>query len=92
MTTPTPIKRFMAPGPWITRELRECVQAKDYDALASDLAAALSELASVKAELQNIAEADYRKWDPEMRDPQSFVDWAKSRARHTLSAHQKDAP
>jgi len=57
---------------------------------AQEKAALKAELASVKAELQNIAEADYRKWDPEMRDPQSFVDWAKSRARHALAAHPKE--
>jgi hypothetical protein len=28
------IKRFNAPGPWITRDLRPCVLASDYDALA----------------------------------------------------------
>ena len=27
------VKRFMAPGPWITRDLKECVRASDYDAL-----------------------------------------------------------
>jgi hypothetical protein len=26
----------MAPGPWITRDLKECVLASDYDALASE--------------------------------------------------------
>ena len=34
------VKRFKAPGPWITRELRDCVQASDYDALAAQLATA----------------------------------------------------
>ena len=28
------IKRFNAPGPWITRDLKPCVLASDYDALA----------------------------------------------------------
>lgn len=27
------VRRFMAPGPWITRDLKECVLASDYDAL-----------------------------------------------------------
>jgi len=27
------VKRFKAAGPWITRELRDCVLASDYDAL-----------------------------------------------------------
>ena len=26
------VKRFMAPGPWITRDLKECVLASDFDA------------------------------------------------------------
>ena len=30
------VKRFKAPGPWVTRELRDCVQATDYDALAAE--------------------------------------------------------
>jgi hypothetical protein len=30
------IKRFMAPGPWITRDLKLCVLASDYDQLLSD--------------------------------------------------------
>ena len=25
------VKRFMAPGPWITRDLKPCVLASDYD-------------------------------------------------------------
>ncbi len=33
------VERFMAPGPWITRDLKPCVLASDYDALARDLAA-----------------------------------------------------
>jgi hypothetical protein len=28
------VLRFHAPGPWITRDLKECVLASDYDALA----------------------------------------------------------
>lgn len=34
------VKRFMAPGPWVTRDLKECVRASDYDALAARLAEA----------------------------------------------------
>ena len=30
------VKRFMAPGPWITRDLKECVRASDYDVLAAE--------------------------------------------------------
>ena len=32
------VLRFNAPGPWITRELRQCVLASDYDALAARVA------------------------------------------------------
>jgi hypothetical protein len=35
--------------------------------------------------LAGIAGADYRHWEPEARDAQSFVDWARSRARHALA-------
>lgn len=31
------VKRFMAPGPWITRDLKECVRASDYDALLAEV-------------------------------------------------------
>lgn len=46
-----PVKRFKAPGPWITRELRDCVQASDYDDLASAHAAALEENAKLRSDL-----------------------------------------
>ena len=32
----TDIQRFFAPGPWVTRDLKECVLASDYDALAAE--------------------------------------------------------
>lgn len=35
------VKRFMAPGPWITRDLKPCVLASDYDALRFELSSAL---------------------------------------------------
>jgi hypothetical protein len=35
----------MAPGPWITRDLKECVLASDYDALAAENAALKAQLA-----------------------------------------------
>jgi hypothetical protein len=31
------VLRFNAPGPWLTRELRQCVQASDYDEMAKML-------------------------------------------------------
>lgn len=36
----TDVLRFHAPGPWLTRDLKECVLASDYDALAERLAEA----------------------------------------------------
>ena len=30
------VRRFMAAGPWLTRELRECVQASDFDRLTAE--------------------------------------------------------
>lgn len=36
--------------------------------------------------MHGIAVADWRKWDDEMRSPNEFVKWAKSRAQHTLVA------
>lgn len=35
----------MAPGPWLTRDLKECVLASDYDALAAENAALKAQLA-----------------------------------------------
>lgn len=35
----TDIQRFFAPGPWVTRDLKECVLASDYGALAAENAA-----------------------------------------------------
>ena len=34
----TDVLRFHAPGPWLTRDLKECVLARDYDALRLQLA------------------------------------------------------
>ncbi len=42
------VKRFHAPGPWITRDLKECVLASDYDALEVN---ALREMALLQARL-----------------------------------------
>ena len=50
------VKRFMAPGPWITRDLKECVRASDYDALAAERDA-----------LRKDAER-YREWRRAFRD------------------------
>ena len=37
-------RRFMAPGPWITRDLKECVRASDHDALRAATEAVLRDL------------------------------------------------
>ena len=39
-----------------------------------------------RAELENIANADWRKWESGMNSAEEFVTWAQSRARHALSA------
>lgn len=41
--TPKKVRRFKAAGPWITRDLRDCVLASDYDELERELAAAKDE-------------------------------------------------
>lgn len=58
----TGVMRFRAPGPWVTRELRECVLASDYDAAIAqvkrleqerDLAKAFHDLAVKERNLAN---------------------------------------
>lgn len=39
---------------------------------------------ALKAELQNIASANWRKWESEVRSPESFVAWAQNRARYAI--------
>ena len=48
------------------------------------LAAAQRENARLREELENIARANWRTWDPEMRSPDEFVSWAQSRATAAL--------
>lgn len=45
------VLRFHAPGPWLTRDLKECVLASDYDALAARLAEADKANQLLRAEL-----------------------------------------
>ena len=52
---------------------------------ASELRRLHAENAELIQELRNIASADWRKWDEEMRTPDEFVDWAKSRARFAIA-------
>ena len=48
------------------------------------LAAAQRENEKLREELENIARANWRTWDPEMRSPDEFVRWAQSRATAAL--------
>lgn len=43
------------------------------------------EVIRLHTELEHIANANYRKWDPEMRNPEEFVRWAQNRARAATS-------
>ena len=52
---------------------------------AAELRRLHAENAELIQELRNIASADWRKWDEEMRTPDEFVDWAKSRARFAIA-------
>lgn len=54
-------------------------------AAAAELRRLHAENAELIQELRNIASADWRKWDEEMRTPDEFVDWAKSRARFAIA-------
>lgn len=55
------------------------------DDAAAELRRLHAENAELIQELRNIASADWRKWDEEMRTPDEFVDWAKSRARFAIA-------
>lgn len=48
------VKRFKAPGPWITRELRDCVQASDYDAIAAQLATAQARVEAARVAFEEL--------------------------------------
>ena len=54
-------------------------------AAANELRRLHAENAELIQELRNIASADWRKWDEEMRTPDEFVYWAKSRARFAIA-------
>ena len=58
----------------------------EVDAIVRNAMALLEENKTLRETLQGIANADWRKWDEEMRSPGEFVKWAKSRAQHTLVA------
>ena len=55
-----------------------------YDDHIDALAAAQRENERLREELENIARANWRTWDPEMRSPDEFVRWAQSRATAAL--------
>ena len=59
-------------------------QLRIVERLTDALAAAQRENARLRAELENIARANWRTWDPEMRSPDEFVRWAQSRATAAL--------
>lgn len=50
-----------------------------------DVQAREKERAELIAELENIARADWRKWDEPLNTPEDFVAWAQSRASFLLS-------
>lgn len=70
------VMRFKAPGPWITRELRDCVQASDYDAIAKRLA---------EAELR----AEY--WKAEHLAGNKVIETAEARVRELEAGLQRIA-
>lgn len=45
---------------------------------------AVAEVASLRATLQGIVDADWRKWE-ELAQPEEFVRWAKCRANYALT-------
>ena len=46
---------------------------------------AIGEIRLLRLTLQWIIDADWRSWDEEVRTPEDFVQWAKSRARCALT-------
>jgi hypothetical protein len=50
------VLRFPAPGPWITRDLKLCVLASDYDALAAETATKDRRIAQLEAALTKSAD------------------------------------
>jgi uncharacterized protein YukE len=59
-------------------------RTKNIVALCRHNADALEKLKVATDELQNIAQANPRKWDKEVRD--QFQEWAQNRARHALAS------
>ena len=62
----TDIQRFFAPGPWVTRDLKECVLASDYDALAAERDALLRMLAEWCVAVDN--DSSWDGWDHHYKD------------------------
>ena len=76
-------------------ELRRLCEARDqYKNEVTRLKACLTEavdnVVSLRAELQNIADAKPNTWDAEVRD--QFREWAQSRARAALAAIKGEGP
>ena len=57
-----------------------------------ELGEAVAEIERLRFTLQWIIDADWRSWDEEVRSPDDFVAWAKSRARYALTPNYRIKP
>jgi len=70
----------------IVEKLRE----HGHDPLGANwLLDAADEIERLRFTLQWIIDADWRSWDEEVRSPDDFVAWAKSRARYALTPNKE---
>lgn len=67
---------FMAAGPWITRDLKPCVRADDYDALRAATLAVLDEQTAALAELSALVRGECPALLDELRGGSSRLDLA----------------
>ena len=72
-----PVFRFKAPGPWVTRDLKDCVLASDYDALAAENTALREENERLTA--ANEARAEYLTTRRVGNDVDSYVNLAETK-------------
>jgi hypothetical protein len=81
------VLRFLAPGPWITRDLKPCVLAEDYDALAAEFAEYRKSAEARIEQLQDeFAQAELDR-DKYARDANRF--WAAlAEARQLLGVYR----
>lgn len=68
---------------WPKTDSGEWCDADDVLKLEAKVADLLAENERMRVTLRGIANANWKEWD-EMASPDHFVEWAKSRARHTL--------